>query len=91
MSLMPTTIELLARAGVPTGPIQNLAEVLQDPQILARNMVVDVLGEDGKPRYVAAGNPIKMSNLPDPATRGPAPALDGSREAILAWLEARDR
>ncbi|MDT8328063.1 MAG: CaiB/BaiF CoA-transferase family protein, partial [Roseovarius sp.] len=33
----------LETAGVPTGPIQNLTEVLQDPQILARNMVVDVL------------------------------------------------
>ena len=84
-------IAVLTKAGVPTGPIQDVAEVLQDPQILARNMVVDVLGADGKPRYVAAGNPIKMSNLPDPETRGPAPALDGNREAILAWLEGLDQ
>lgn len=83
-------IEVLTRAGIPTGPIQNVREVMKDPQILARNMVVDVLDEDGRPHYVAAGNPIKMSNLPDPATRGPAPALDGSRAAILAWLEDRD-
>jgi CoA:oxalate CoA-transferase len=81
-------IKTLTSAGVPTGPIQNVQEVMQDPQILARNMVVDVLGEDGKPCYVAAGNPIKMSNLPDPVTRGPAPALDGSRAEILAWLDA---
>ncbi|NDW43393.1 CaiB/BaiF CoA-transferase family protein [Ruegeria sp. PrR005] len=80
-------IDLLTRAGVPTGPIQNVAEVLQDPQIRARNMVVDILDRDGAPAYIAAGNPIKMSALPDPKTRAPAPALDENRAAILAWLD----
>lgn len=81
-------IERLEAAGVPTGPIQNVAEVLQDRQILARNMVVDVLDSSGAPAFVSAGNPIKMSGIADPATRGPAPALDGDRAAILDWLEA---
>ena len=80
-------IALLTEAGIPTGPIQTVDQVLQDPQILARNMVVDVLGNDGRPEYLSAGNPIKMSGLPDPATRPPAPQLDGSRAQILAWLE----
>lgn len=80
-------ITLLTAAGIPTGPIQNVAEVLQDPQILARNMVVDVLDESGKPAYTAAGNPIKMSGLVDPKTRAPAPRLDGDRAAILDWLK----
>lgn len=80
-------IALLTDAGIPTGPIQTVDQVLKDPQILARNMVVDVLGDDGRPEYLSAGNPIKMSGLPDPATRPPAPQLDGSRAQILAWLE----
>lgn len=80
-------IETLTKAGIPTGPIQNVAEVLQDPQIRARNMVVDVLGQDGQPAYVAAGNPIKMSALADPQTRAPAPCLDGNRDEILSWLD----
>jgi CoA:oxalate CoA-transferase len=80
-------IERLEAAGVPTGPIQNLAEVLHDRQILARNMVVDVLGADGRPAFVAAGNPIKLSGMADPATRPPAPALDGDREEIVKWLQ----
>ncbi|MFP3382921.1 CaiB/BaiF CoA transferase family protein [Tritonibacter sp. SIMBA_163] len=79
-------IDLLTEAGIPTGPIQNVAEVLQDPQILARNMVVDVLDRAGHPAYVAAGNPIKMSTLADPTTRGPAPTLDEHRQEILDWL-----
>lgn len=80
-------INCLTKAGIPTGPIQNVAEVLQDPQIKARNMVVEVLDKAGNPAYVAAGNPIKMSYLPDPTTRAPAPNLDGDRDAILAWLD----
>ncbi|VCU58705.1 L-carnitine dehydratase/bile acid-inducible protein F [Tritonibacter mobilis] len=81
-------IDLLTEAGVPTGPIQNVAEVLKDPQIRARNMVVDVLDQAGKPAYVAAGNPIKMSALADPSTRPPAPKLDEHRQEILDWLES---
>ncbi|MCE8508018.1 CoA transferase [Ruegeria pomeroyi] len=80
-------IDTLTRAGIPTGPIQNVAEVLNDPQIRARNMVVDVLGPDGAPAYTAAGNPIKMTDLPDPTTRAPAPDLDADRAAILDWLD----
>jgi CoA:oxalate CoA-transferase len=82
-------IERLVAAGVPTGPIQNVAEAMRDPQILARNMVVDVLDAAGKPAFTAAGNPIKISGMEDPKTRGPAPDLDGDRAAILDWL-ARD-
>lgn len=80
-------IDLLEDAGVPTGPIQNVADAMCDPQILARNMVVDVLDGGGKPAFKAAGNPIKISGMEDPGTRGPAPDLDGDRAAILDWLD----
>ena len=80
-------IETLETAGVPTGPIQNVAEVMQDPQILARNMVVDVLDHAGQPAYTTAGNPIKLSGLEERPDRRPAPDLDGDRASILTWLE----
>lgn len=80
-------IATLRAAGVPTGPIQNVAEAMADPQIRARNMVVDVLGADGAPRYLAAGNPVKISDMPDPACRAPAPSLDGDRATLLRWLD----
>lgn len=79
-------ITLLTQAGIPTGAIQSVDQVMADPQIKARNMVVDVLDEKGSPAFVAAGNPIKMSTLPDPATRPPAPKLDQHRRDILDWL-----
>ncbi len=80
-------IARLEAAGIPTGPIQNVAEVLGDPQIIARNMVVSVGDSRSETVFAAAGNPIKMSELPDVTARDGAPALDADRAAILAWLE----
>jgi CoA:oxalate CoA-transferase len=80
-------IATLDAAGVPTGLVQTMAEVLRDPQLKARNMIVPVAARPGGPAFTAAGNPIKMSDLPDPETRAPAPALDGDRAAILRWLD----
>lgn len=81
-------IALLDAAGLPTGRVQTMAQAMVDPQIVARNMVLQVPGRgEGAPSFVAAGNPIKMDILPDPPVRGPVPALDGDRAAILAWLD----
>lgn len=80
-------IAKLTAAGIPTGPIQNMEQVMKDPQILARNMVVDVLDKNGRAAFKAAGNPIKMSDCEDRTTRAPAPDLDGNRGEILRWLD----
>ncbi len=73
---------------MPTARVQNMAEAIDDPQVKARHMVVPVEQREGGPSFMAAGNPIKMSTLPDPAGRGPAPLLDADRKAILGWLDA---
>lgn len=80
-------LQVLDAAGLPTARVQDMVEVLQDPQILARNMVVPVTPHPGGPRFSAAGNPVKMSGLPEVTTLPPAPRLDGDREAILTWLD----
>jgi CoA:oxalate CoA-transferase len=80
-------IAKLAAAGIPSGPIQSVDQVLRDPQILARNMVVDILDRNGRSAFKSAGNPIKMSGLADPTVRAAAPDLDGNRGEILRWLE----
>lgn len=71
--------------GVPCGPIQNVAEVLADPQVLVRNMVVTADDPDIGPLRMA-GNPIKLSAFDDPTTREHAPNLDEHRAAILREL-----
>lgn len=78
-------LERLGRAGVPCGPINNVADVLADPQVRARNMIVEATRADGSVLRMA-GNPVKISAFPDASTRAPAPALDEDRDAILAWL-----
>ena len=80
-------IAKLTAAGIPTGPIQAVDQVLKDPQILARNMVVDVLDKNGRAAFKSAGNPIKLSDMEDRTTRRPAPDLDGNRGEILRWLD----
>jgi CoA:oxalate CoA-transferase len=80
-------IQVLDAAGLPTAEVQDMAQVLTDPQILARTMVVPVTPRPGGPDFTATGNPIKMSSLPELPVRGPVPALDGDRQAILDWLK----
>ena len=92
MSRQATTahwLSVLEAASVPCAPINDVAAVLSHPQVLARNMIVDVDDAACGPLKVA-GNPIKMPRFPDPRVRGPAPELDADREALVAELaEAR--
>lgn len=77
----------LEAAGLPTACVQDMGQVLRDPQLLARAMVLPVDGAGGRPAFVSPGNPVKMSTLPELSSRPPAPVLDGDRAAILAWLD----
>ncbi len=51
---------LLDRHQVPWAPVNNIAEALSDPQVLARNMVVEV-PHAVRGTHKAVGNPIKAS------------------------------
>ena len=79
-------IAKLEAAGLPTARVQDMAEVLKDPQILARAMVLPMDPDAAGNRFTAPGNPIKLSTLPERATRPAAPRLDGNRADILNWL-----
>lgn len=83
-------LRVMDAAGLPTARVQDMVEVLADPQLRARNMVLPVRLHPGGPAFTAPGNPIKMSTLRDATALPPAPRLDGDRAAILAWLERRD-
>ena len=67
---------------IPCGPIFNIKEAVENPQVEARNMIVKayhkVVGD-----FRLAGNPIKMSSYEDKSTRGDIPDLDEHREKIL--------
>jgi CoA:oxalate CoA-transferase len=80
-------LELLEAAGVPCGPLNDVAALLRDPQIAARNMLVTVL-DSAAGEVRLAGNPVKLSGFADPSARGAVPDLDADRERILAELAA---
>ena len=69
-------LERLEQAGVPSGPINDIAGVMADPAVRARNMIVGVDLPDGTTLEVA-GNPIKLSAHDDRPTRPAAPAGPG--------------
>jgi CoA:oxalate CoA-transferase len=78
-------VEILEAAGVPCTLIQTVAEAVEHPQVQARNMIVTADG------LRMAGNPIKLSGFPDPATRRPAPKLDADGARIRSELKREDR
>jgi CoA:oxalate CoA-transferase len=75
----------LEAAGIPCGPINDIARALADPQVRARQMVVRV-AHPAIGTLEMAGNPIKLSSHVDHGTRPAAPELDADRAAILAEL-----
>ncbi len=75
-------LELLDAAGVVAGPIYNMEQVYKDPQVRARDMVVDLEdAELGTLHHI--GVPVKLTETPG-GIRHRAPALgEHSREVLL--------
>ena len=82
------TLDALRGAGVPCGPINNLAQVLSEPQVLAREMVVDVDVPVAGPTKVT-GVPIKLSETPG-SVRTPPPTLGQHTEEVLESVLGMD-
>jgi crotonobetainyl-CoA:carnitine CoA-transferase CaiB-like acyl-CoA transferase len=62
----------LAAAGVAAGPCLTPPQVISDPHLEARNMVVEIPHTDGGEPVLTPGNPIKMTKMADgPETRMP--------------------
>ena len=76
-------MKILADAGVPCGACLDTGEVLTDPHLLARDMIVEV-EHPVRGRYLTVGNPVKLSA--SPTTIGPSPLLGQHRHDILAEL-----
>ena len=76
-------MQLMGDAGVPCGACLDTGEVLADPHLRAREMIVDV---DYPPRgtYQTVGCPIKLSDSPAEITR--PPQLGEHTDALLSEL-----
>jgi crotonobetainyl-CoA:carnitine CoA-transferase CaiB-like acyl-CoA transferase len=81
-------VEALQSAGVPCGPINDLAQVFADPQVLARGLKVDMPHPTaGQVPQVAS--PIRLSATPV-EYHSPPPLLGEHTEAVLARLLGLD-
>ncbi len=77
----------LEAAGIPAGPLNDVKQALANPQIAARNMLIETAFPGGS-ALKAAGNPVKLSAHDDPPSRPPAPRLDADAGAIRAEFAA---
>jgi crotonobetainyl-CoA:carnitine CoA-transferase CaiB-like acyl-CoA transferase len=74
----------LEAAGVPAGPVNRIGDMLADPQVAARDMVIEV-DHPRAGRTRALGMPIKFSETSGEMTR-PAPLLGQHSREILGQL-----
>ncbi|MFN0023688.1 MAG: CaiB/BaiF CoA transferase family protein [Parvularculaceae bacterium] len=78
-------VEKFRAVGVPAAPINTMAEVVDDPQLRARNMFVSVEDPEMGELHMA-GSAFKISGYPERTTRPPAPNLDEARADVMAEL-----
>jgi crotonobetainyl-CoA:carnitine CoA-transferase CaiB-like acyl-CoA transferase len=79
-------LSALERAGVPTGPIHDIAEVFADPQVVARAMRLDLPAPDAAAGTVpGVRTPILFSRTPLSYEQA-SPRLGADTEALLADL-----
>ncbi|TDR88922.1 CaiB/BaiF CoA transferase family protein [Enterovirga rhinocerotis] len=74
----------LDAAGIPAGPVLDFDEALSDPQVLAREMVVETTHPKAGPMRTF-GVPAKLSMTPGGVAR-PAPALGEHTDEVLASI-----
>ena len=78
------TLAALKEAGIPCGPINDLSQVFSEPQVIARDMVLDMDVTEAGPTKLT-GVPIKLSETPG-AVEIPPPSLGQHTEEILDSL-----
>ncbi|MEE8158477.1 MAG: CaiB/BaiF CoA-transferase family protein [Dehalococcoidia bacterium] len=77
-------VDILEEAGVPCGPINDLADVFSDPQVKARDMLLEVQHPSAG-KIKQTGIPIKFSATPG-SIDSPPPLLGQQSKEILLEL-----
>ncbi len=80
-------LEILREARIPAAPVNDFAHALQDPQILARDMVVDVPMPTGRV-IRQPGNPIKLSHTHYQRYNAPPLRGEHTEKVLNDWLGA---
>ncbi len=77
-------MEQLEEKRIPCAPVNRFSEALSDPQVLHRNMVVELKHPDGKSTR-GPGNPVKLSRSNE-ETFSPAPRVGQDTQSVLSGL-----
>ena len=77
-------VTALEAAAVPCGPINTIAQMFADPQVLARGLQIGLTREDGV-QVPGVANPIQFSGTPVEYEKAP-PKLGGGTTSVLAKL-----
>ena len=77
-------IDGLSKVEIPVGPVNTLAEILEDPHIHAREMILELTHPEYGP-IKQLGLPIKMSDTAGEVA-GPPPLFGEHNEAVLSML-----
>lgn len=78
-------LKALDEAGVPSGPIYDMSQVFADPQVKARDMLVEIPHPEIGP-YKTFGKAIKIKGDGDRESFQAAPALGQHNEEVLGGL-----
>lgn len=81
-------VQRLEAKRIPCAPVNRFSEALSDPQVLHRNMVVELGHPDGKSTR-GPGNPVKLSRTNE-ETYSPAPKIGQHTDAVLTGLLGYD-
>jgi len=77
-------IKILREADIPCAPVPSFDQICTDPQLISRDMIVEVEQGVSGPVKVP-GSPFKMSRTPG-NIKFPAPILGGSNSEILTGM-----
>jgi crotonobetainyl-CoA:carnitine CoA-transferase CaiB-like acyl-CoA transferase len=76
-------ITRMSEVGIPAGPINTVGEVMEDPQIKAREMVYELIHPEYGPLRVL-GIPIKLSETPGALESAPPRFGEHNREVLTS-------
>jgi crotonobetainyl-CoA:carnitine CoA-transferase CaiB-like acyl-CoA transferase len=79
-------VAALEAASVPCGPINTIAQMFEDPQVLARGLQIGLTREDGV-QAPGVANPIRFSETPVDYEKAPPKLGDGTVSVLTELLK----
>lgn len=78
-------LEVLREAGVPCSTVNDIADIFECPHVAARKMIMTLDDPVWGPIGVA-GNPVKMSDVPEPEAHLPPKLGEHNTDVLHDWL-----